>query len=136
MAGHGTVIADDDGQGNFKVYVNNNGGNQYYQAGSEVWANNIKNLSLSVTNLAHVDWDADSNRLVIISTGSNAVGNVNAGGNKVTITQSGDTGLSNTQVNIDLSGNYGSSNGNFANSQGISVARIGDKVAFLGELNG
>lgn len=126
MAGHGTVINGDDGQGNAEIYVITSGGNGYYQVGINT-AHNDSGKTLTQGEIVITDWDVPNYRITITTTGNRATGSVSADGTKFTVTDAGDTSLSGK---VTISTTYGQNSG-FGGQSNIKAGNVEGQAAYL-----
>ena len=124
MSGHGTLTTTDDGQGNCRVYVSNNGGSSSYTPGENQLALNQSGKTLSLGDVVFLEWDADAECLKITAKGTKATGTVNDDGTYFTVTSPGDTDLSGT-VGID------SSSGGFGGQTNVKAANLNGEASYL-----
>lgn len=125
MPGHGTVMNTTSGQDDAMVCVDNNDGSRDYSTGEQA-AVNLTGGTLNQGDVVEVKYDG---QLQVTVVGNPAVGNVDADGTSITITDSGDTALSGT---VNISTEYGENEG-FAEAQGVNCGNVDGKAAYLSE---
>ncbi len=125
MSGHGTVVSGADAQGTCTIYVSDNGGSGDYSAGSEQSVVNNTGGTLNPGNVVVIDWNGEA--IQANATGAPAKGDVDSAGRRLTIVDSGDTGLSGT---INISSSYGNNSG-FNGETDINCGNVNGEASYL-----
>lgn len=122
--GHGTILTGSSAQGNARVYVIDNSLAES-AAGSEIDVINETGSSISEGQILTLE---GGSTIVGSTLGSRGRGSVNADGTKLTVTDSGDTGLSGT---VTISSSYGDNDG-WGGTLQVHFANVNGEAAFLG----
>ena len=128
MPGHGTVIAGSSGQDDASVAVDNNGGSSNYDKRIQTAYNNSGG-TVNAGDVVIVDWDGDNERVQITGIGKKATGSVASSGDRITITDSGDTALSGT---VTISSSYGENEG-WGGAENVNCGNVEGDGSYLCE---